>query len=154
MELVRGITGFRRGDDAPLPSSDVAAFRTHCFTAARWLSGRVSQIGSPSEPTGRNFVSLDLELPEGRVAVLLNAHYPVVGFAEPPGESQGRLRFVDVPRLAEVFRNLGVYRVLETSDLEGSARDVDTSPLGPAELEQIRYWKPTRVGDLVFNFWD
>jgi hypothetical protein len=141
-------------DDAPLPTSDVAAFRAHCFTAARLLSGHVSRIEPPSGPTGQNFVSLVLELPEGRVAVLLNAHYPVVGFAEPPGENERRLRFVDIPRLAEVFGNLGGYRVLEASDLEGSATDVDGSRLGPAELEQIRYWKPTRIGDLIFNYWD
>jgi hypothetical protein len=154
VELLRGITGFRHMDDAPLPTSDVAAFRTHCFTAARLLSGRVSRIESPSDTTGQNFVSVVLELPEGRVAVLLNAHYPVVGFAEPLRESDRQLQFVDIPRLVEVFRNLGVYRVLEASDLEGSATGVDSSQLGPAELEQIRYWKPTRVGDLVFNFWD
>ena len=120
----------------------------------RSLSGRVSQIESPSDTIGQNFVSVVLELPEGRVAVLLNAHYPVVGFAEALGESDQQLRFADIPRLVEVFRNLGVYQVLDASDLEGPATGVDTSHLGPAELEQIRYWKPTRVGDLVFNFWD
>jgi hypothetical protein len=118
------------------------------------LSGRVSRIVLPSDPIGQNFVSLVLELAERRVAVLLNAHYPVVGFAEPPRESERRLRFVDIPKLVEVFRNLGVYQVLEASDLEGSATGVDSSHLGPAGLEQIRDWKPARVGDLDFNFWD
>lgn len=26
--------------------------------------------------------------------------------------------------------------------------------LGKAELEQIKYWKPTTAGDIIFNFWD
>jgi hypothetical protein len=154
VDLLRGITGFRHIDDEPLPASDVAAFRTHCFTAARLLSGRVSRVESPSSHTSNNFASSVLELPEGLVAVLLNAHFPVIGFAEPPREGEMRLRFVEVPKLAEVFRGFGGYRVAEVSDLERRATDEDSSRLAPAELEQIRYWRPSRVGDLVFNFWD
>ena len=26
--------------------------------------------------------------------------------------------------------------------------------LAEAELEQAKYWRPRRVGDLLFNFWD
>jgi hypothetical protein len=107
-----------------------------------------------SNHTSHNFASIVLELPEGPVAVLLNAHLPIMGFAEPPREGEMRLRFVEVPKLAELFRGFGVYRVVEASDLERSADDEESSRLAAAELEQTRYWKPARVGDLVFNFWD
>ena len=96
MELPRGITGFRNVDDKPLPASDIAAFRKHCYTAARWLAGRVSRIELPSSRTRNNFASGILELPEGPVAVLLNAHFPVIGFAEPLREHEIQLRFVDL----------------------------------------------------------
>jgi hypothetical protein len=154
VDLLRGITGFRDVGDEPLPASDLGAFRTHCFTAARLLSGRVSRIEFPSSHTSNNFASSVLELRDGLVAVVLNAHFPVIGFAEPLREGGMRLRFVDVPELAEVFRGFGVYSVVEASDFERSVHDEDSSRLTPAELKQIRYWKPSRVGDLVFNFWD
>jgi hypothetical protein len=28
------------------------------------------------------------------------------------------------------------------------------SNLAHAELVQVKYWQPTRVGDVIFNFWD
>jgi len=35
------------------------------------------------------------------------------------------------------------------------AIDVDSlSELNTAELDQVKYWKPSRVSEIVFNFWD
>ena len=65
-----------------------------------------------------------------------------------------RLRFVQVPRLIEVFRSFGDYNVLEAPELNRPLTGEDTSLLGSAESDQMRYWKPSRLGDLIFNFWD
>ena len=154
VELHRGITGFRHADDEPLPASDLKAFRAYCFSAARSLSGRVSRIELPYGNARNNFASGVLELPEGATAVLLNAHFPIVAFARPPREGHVRLAFVEAPGLVELFRSFGVYEVLEASDLERPLVEEDCRRLGPAERDAVRYWKPERVGDLVFNSWD
>ena len=44
MELPRGITGFRHVNDPPLRTCDGAAFRTHCYSAARALNDRVIAV--------------------------------------------------------------------------------------------------------------
>lgn len=154
MELPRGITGFRHSDDEPLPATDLKAFREHCFSAARSLSGRVKLVEMPYSRGTTNFATAVLELPEGAVVVLLNAHFPIIGFARPPREGQVLFHFMDMPGLADLFRSLGVYEVVTAPDLERPIVEEDLSRLGPAEMEQVRYWRPARVGDLLFNDWD
>ena len=43
--------------------------------------------------------------------------------------------------------------VLTQPELEQSWYDI-VGELSKAELEQIKYWKPNTVGDIIFNFWD
>ena len=153
MELPRGITGFRHVSDPPLPVCDLAAFRGHCFAAARALKVRVARkIGtSEVEP---NFAYVVLELRNRPIAVLLNRHFPVVAFAEPLVEGEAFVRFSYVPELGEAFREFGVYEVADESVLTESLKPEHLQRLAPAEREQIRYWKPRQVGEVMFNFWD
>lgn len=89
------------------------------------------------------------------MAVLLNCHFPVVGFAAPPAEGDsGPLRFINGGGLAEVFRATGEYDVTNRAELEHPIGEEELAPLAPAEMEQVEYWRPARVGDVVFNFWD
>jgi hypothetical protein len=154
MELPRGITGFRHVDDPPLPDCDLAAFRGHCHAVARALNGRVIRIETPVRGVESNFARAVLELPSGRVAVLLNSHFPVVTFAEPPAEGGATVRFIDEPGLAEVFRSFGVYEVVGVSELAAPLMPAQCQRLAPTEQEQIDYWRPQCVGEVVFNFWD
>jgi hypothetical protein len=154
VELPHGITGFRDADDPPLPLCDVADFRGHCYAAARTLNGRVVAVEAPSRGVETNFARGVLELPTGRVAVLLNAHFPLIAFAEPPAEGEGFVRFTDSPGLAEAFGNFGIYEVVGASELAAPLTPEQRRRLAPAEREQIEYWQPRRVGDVVFNFWD
>jgi hypothetical protein len=154
MELPRGITGFRHVDDPPLPVSDFAAFRGHCYAAARALGGRVRSVEAPVRGVEANFARAVLELPGGTVAILLNAHFPVIAFADPLAENGAPVPFIDAPALADVFRGFGIYDVWTGSQLEAAAIPEACKQLARAELAQAKYWQPRRVGDLVFNFWD
>jgi hypothetical protein len=154
VELPRGITGFRHVDDPPLPVCDFAAFRGHCYAAARVLHGRVVAVEAPIRGVEANFARAVLELPTGWVAVLLNAHFPVVAFAEPQTEGDTSVRFTDVPGLAEAFRGFGGYEVPDVVELTAPLTPEQCQHLAPAEREQVKYWRPERVGELVFNFWD
>ena len=42
----------------------------------------------------------------------------------------------------------------EPIQLDRSLRYVNLSQLDGTEHEQIRYWQPVTVGDLLFNYWD
>ena len=154
MHLPRGVTGFRAGKEAPpLPQMDLPRFRGHCYTAARAVAGTVLGFEPPYNFTN-NFAVGTLDLQPGPVAVLLNAHFPFVGFAEPPAVGELKLRFVDVPELVAVFRGFGVYEVLDREATEQPLTPEAVAELARAERAQFRYWRPSRVGDVVFNSWD
>jgi hypothetical protein len=103
-----------------------------------------------------NFTSAVLDLPTGAVAVLMNLHFPILGLTSPwEGEwSGGVLRFVDCGQLAGVFEEMGGYEMVSRDELERPVRPAELCHLSSAEMEQVKYWKPTRVGDIVFNYWD
>jgi hypothetical protein len=155
MELRKGITGFRSTRDPPLPDIDLRSFRRHCFAAAHATGGRVIQSTRTSGATD-NFATAILELPTGAVVVLVNLHFPILGFARPlrGGPPLADPKFVDCPPLASAFESFDVYEVISRSELEEQVRREKLGQLAAVELEEIRYWRPARVGDIVFNFWD
>jgi hypothetical protein len=153
--LPAGITGFYDRGDEPLTVTDLPTFRGHCHEAARRAGGRVVSVINPY-PAGlcRNFAVGTLALPGGAVAVLFNAHHPVIAFADPPGEGEVVLRFRDCPELAEAFRSFGVYEVVPAAELEQPVTADALRELSEVEREQVAYWRPRRVGDVAFNWWD
>lgn len=154
MILRRGITGFRHVDDEPLPETDRQAFHRHCHEVARRVKGRVVAGVSPLKEVEHNFAYRVIATPSGQVAVLLNAHYPIIAFAAPLLAGDMVHRFMDCSALAEAFRSVEVYEVMGSADLEAPADPHALRELLPVELEQVEYWRPRRVGDLIFNFWD
>lgn len=156
MVLRQGISGFRHAKDASLPTCDVSAFRTDCFAAARCAGGRVRQSDRGRDAVATNFTFEILDLSAGPVAVLLNLHFPVIALAvAPPGTGHGGpIKFVDHDVLAGLLSAAGNYDVLSRAELERALTQRDVQLLSPVEIEQVRYWKPARVGDVVFNFWD
>ena len=154
MELPRGITGFRHVDDPPLPVNDFAAFRGHCYAAARALGGSVRSVEAPVRAVAANFARAVLEFPGGPVAILLNAHFPVIAFADPSAENGAPVRFIEAPTLAKVFDGFGTYELWTGPQLEAPVMPEACKQLASAELEQAKYWRARRIGDLVFNFWD
>jgi hypothetical protein len=154
VEVPRGITGVRHVDDSPLPLCDLAAFRGHCYSAARALNGRVVSVDASVRAVETNFARAVLEVPTGRVAVLLNAHYPVIAFAEPPVDDKASTHFLDAPDLAKAFCDFGVDKVVCVAQLAAPLPLEQCERLASAEREQIEYWRPQCVGEVVFNFWD
>ena len=152
MELRQGITGFRHVDDPPLPTCDLRIFRTHCHDAARFLGGRVQPCGPRRKISVTNFAEVVIELDDCPIAVLLNHHYPVIGFAIPPSDTG--LRFMDSDALAKTLNATSDYEVLSREELERIVVPDEFQQLLPAEIEQANYWRPCRLGDVIFNFWD
>ena len=154
MKLPKGITGFRHVDEPELPQCDTSTFRATCSDAVRKVGGFI-QKGNRLRGVETNFHMTIVKLPADRVGVLMNRYYPIIAFAVPPeSEDTGPQQFIDCPEIANVFRTSGYYEVLGKAELERPASESDLQHLGPSEIDQADYWRPQRLGDFVFNFWD
>src|SRR5262249_38899855 len=155
MILPRGVTGFREQNDPELPVCNFKAFRGHCYEVNRLLRGNVNNISFVEDLIAKNHVVAILDLPLGIVSVLLNAYFPIIGFAEPHcGITNHLHHFLRIPELAHAFEGFGCYQVMSASELDQPVSEDACQELSPAEIKQIRYWRPMRIGDVVFNFWD
>lgn len=156
MKLPNGITGFYNSENKP-PNVDGKHFNQVCVTALSRLGGEVLMFKEPKYPT--NFYDAKVKLRNRIFHILLNEHYPYVAFAS--AVEYEKIRFIDD---AELFKQLSpFYHVLLSSELnlhvilrQGSKKDIlqNDNELNQAELEQIAYWKPKIIGEIIFNFWD
>jgi hypothetical protein len=134
VRLPRGITGFRHVSEAALPTVSPERSRS-----------RASIL--PPDGVVRSF---HRALVDG-LLVLCNLHVPWAAAARAP--DGGEIEFVDPPAwLCE----LDVFVVLDRATLESTVTPDDPrlADLGGVELEQLRYWRPRRLGDLIFDLWD
>lgn len=145
-----GISGFGGSADARWT---LAGFRTACHAAARAVGGRIAHSEDPGP--GRNHYRALIELAGGSADdarwILLNAIHPLLAFARPGRDL--RYEFVDEPALARAFH--GPCDVVPAAQLTAPLDLRSARPLlAPDERAQADYWRPERVGDLVFNHWD
>lgn len=106
-----------------------------------------------------NFLDVEAKVFNKHLHILLNVHYPFIAFAIVV--ENGKLTFVDEPELFRQFSPF--YYVLNTKELneplilkQGSKNSIlqNDNELNSAELKQIAYWKPERIGEIIFNYWD
>ena len=149
--LPKGVTGF----DAPDEHVPVKRFTTACHAAVRQASGRVHQVRAACEQVTPNFHEALVTLCDGTetVRVLCNAHHSIVAFASPARhEADVRLQFLDCPQLAGVLS--GEFSILSAQEACAGVSAELVAQLGEAELSQMRYSNPQRIGDVIFNYWD
>lgn len=147
MILPRGITGFWSVNTAPPPLLDEKAFCRLCYSIAKENVGTVTELDTDTQP--RNFYSAQIRRYDDFIFILQNIHYPYAAFAQidlsgvfvlthPPEWLQlpeGQVCFLSLAELNQDWRGL-------------------CGELGPEELEQIHYWNPQTVGEIIFNTWD
>ena len=123
-----------------------------CHAAARRTSGTVGAAWQTAVTPDFDAALLDYQ--HERVAVLRHALLDVVAFVEVPGDQvEPPLAFIDRPRLAQILGETG-FQVLTAAELSQPIASADLSDLAAHEHEQVRYWKPATVGELLFNYWD
>ncbi|GGR51201.1 hypothetical protein GCM10010168_82470 [Actinoplanes ianthinogenes] len=143
MRLERGATGFWQQGDPELPVVDVRRFRGACHEAARVADGAVERVTERRHP--RSFHEAVLVAGAQRYVVRCHGVHPLIAFD--PDQA------IDPPGWGEVFIGFG-FEVLGREVLGLPLDRVDTSRLGPAEWEQIRYWQAQTVGETLFHTWD
>jgi hypothetical protein len=88
------------------------------------------------------------------IAVLVNYIRPIIAFAKWPAEGQIISEYIDCPKLAEAFLEVGQYTIPSSEELNRPLLREMVKRLAPAEQKSVRYFRPERVGDVVFNNWD
>lgn len=106
-----------------------------------------------------NFIDVEIKIFNKHLHILLNAHYPFMAFAS--DVEYGKITFINQPELCNLFSPY--YQVLDTKELNapallrlGSKKFIvhNDNELNSDELEQIAYWKPETIGEIIFNYWD
>lgn len=157
MRLPNGITGFFDSADNQLSPMDERQFKQLCYSIVNYNGGTLNEWRDPAYPT--SFYHAHISFNNEELHILLNKYYPLLAFAS--SIEYESIEFIDLPHLVETFSSF--YKVLHTSELNQPIiiknhfkhdflqNDHD---LTFAELEQIKYWKPNIVGEIIFNYWD
>lgn len=147
MILPRGITGFGGINTNPPLFLDEKAFRRMCHALARENGGAVTEVDT--DTAIRNFYSAKVSRYDQSVFLLQNIHYPYAAFAQ--RDTSGGFIWISQPEWLQLPE--GSVRFLSPSELTRDWHDL-CGELSPEELEQIHYWNPQTVGEIVFNTWD
>lgn len=157
MILREGITGFYDAKSEQPPIVDQKQFKQLCFSILQYLEGTVIQFND----TGchGNFIDVEVSLRGTKLHILFNKYYPMVAFAS--NLEYGSVTFIDNSALSERF--CSYYQVLSCKELNkpvsiklGAKTCLlqNENELSQVELEQVAYWKPRTIGEIVFNQWD
>ncbi|MFB6466788.1 hypothetical protein ACE38V_08170 [Cytobacillus sp. Hz8] len=153
MKLPNGITGFYERYNEP-PMIDGKQYKQICFNVIKNNGGTVIEFKEPNEKT--NFFCVEVNVLNKHFYILLNAHYPLLAFASVV--NFGEIDFYDEPHFKKEFSPF--YSVLGTKELNepiiinSDSKSTIQNELNSAELKQLTYWKPERIGDVIFNYWD
>ena len=147
MILPRGITGFWSVNEAPPLFLDEKAFCQMCHALAWKNGGTVTELDTDTYP--RNFYSAKLSRYDQSVFILQNIHYPYIAFAQ--RDAASRFVLISPPDWLQLSDD--PVRVLSPNELNQDWHGL-CGELSPEELEQIRYWNPQTVGEIIFNTWD
>ena len=147
MMLPKGITGFWSVKTGAPPFLDEREFRRMCHTLARKSDGAVTEIDTNT--AARNFYLAGLSRFGQSVFLLQNIHYSYAALAQ--RDASGRFVLTQRPEWLQP-PEIPV-RFLSIAELNQDWRGL-CGELGSEELEQIRYWNPQTVGEIIFNAWD
>jgi len=157
MNLPNGVTGFYSSIDNKPNEINENDFKGICFNLVRKNQGKILKIDEAN--LAGNFLKVKVDIFNREINVLLNAYYPVLALASTV-EFQ-HINFIDDPVLSKNF--MPFYKVLSKEELsepldirksKGKVSLENKNNLNSRELEQIFYWKPKTVGEVIFNFWD
>ena len=145
--LSQGITGFWGADTEPPPFLDEKAFCQMCHALARKNGGTVTEVDT--DPSARNFYFAELSRYDDSIFILQNIHYPYAAFAK--RDPSGGFVWTRKPEWLQLPE--GQVYFLSPDELNQDWRGL-CRELSPEEQEQIHYWNPQTVGEIIFNTWD
>ena len=150
-----GVTGY----NFPSLGVDAAWFFAALREAARKLNGQVQEDRDARNTETPNYheAVVCLDRNQKRVRVVCNEFYPIIAFCRPRKAEQAaglcfELCYMDCPELTAQLCDR--FTVLTAVEAESGVTPELIGQLGEAELHEMNYWKPERIGDVIFNYWD
>jgi hypothetical protein len=130
-----------------------ADFKAACERVAQKAGGRVLHVWIAGG--GLTYHLAAIELPDRHVAVWCNAFFPLLAFTRLEDRHlYDTIPFIDVAELARPFADEPSFTLLDAAYVNAPVSPDATRELDDHELEDIRYWKPSQIGQVMFNDWD
>lgn len=145
------ITGFFGRSELPR-AIEPKAFKVACHLVARMEGGSVESVDF--DLVARSYYAATLRTKTDHASVLCNSVYPYLAFVPPGTFGFADLEFVASVSLVCAFANLTEFQPLDADWLRDDPHPELLANLAEAELQQVDYWKPQRIGDIIFNYWD
>ncbi len=143
--LKRGITGFYEKNGLYLNEVDFREFRRICYLLQNVTDFKIK--GTVSMECASYF-SAEFYDGNRRIYFLLNKYCNVGGFTD--NLIFGDKIFIDIDFNGNYLNECEIVPAVVLN----SAFSETTHDLSKCELEQIEYWKPFSVGNIIFNEWD
>ncbi len=146
MVLPNGISSFLEAGSC-LEILNVKKFKNISYCLANENYGKILSIDISLY--GKNFYISEILTSNIHCYFLMNVCYPYTAFAS--SVEYGLIKFIDKP--IKFVYPYSEHNLLGKEALSDDWRDA-VENLNCAELTQIKYWKPTSIGEIIFNFWD
>ena len=153
MLLLRGVTGIESRKEGAPSFADFRSFHGHCYVAACEAGWSVREVLAPRQSIACNYALAVFTRRKETIAAVLNGVFPLLAFVIPPTDGQLELDFIDCPGLGTAFEQLG-YKVQLAVELRRPLTQEMWQGLAPHEQKDVRYFRPRRVGDVIYNYWD
>ena len=149
--LPPGITGFRDRSERPR-ALEPEAFKVACHLVAGMEGGCVESLDF--DLLARSYYTATVRTRTDQASILCNAIYPYLAFVPPGRIGFTDLEFVAPVSLASVFASLTEFQPLDADWLSDDPTPELLANLADADVEQVKHWKPQRIGEIIFNYWD
>lgn len=136
----KNITGFGKPVERTYEQQELQKLFYH---AAKEIQAQILSWDLPVYP--KNFQEIILAGEQGKICCLVHETYSYAAFQNEEG------KFLDDDRLTALLSPTLI--CLSTEILE-STFDLTYFTFDPQEQKECIYWKPQRVGEVVFNSWD
>ena len=155
MKLPKGVTGFYNSKRETIPPQvEFSLFKKVVYELAKELGDEIEFLYK--DATDRNYYYAKLK-GNFECNILCNAQFPIFAlsepFEEPPFGNNGH-RFIEHPKASEFLKQIKNIEYPGTEFLNQKVTPEILSTLSKAEIEQIKYWKSTTIGEVIFNYYD
>ncbi len=143
--LPKGITGFGKG--LSIAPNYFKEFKQNCYMITN--TSKEFHLKEICNPKDTNYFYTKFIYQNHEIYVLLNKFYPKIAFVNKL--SYANKIFINVDKLALNFSN---YNLPSAEDLNFTFTPQIENQLFKMEIEQVKYYQPISVGNIIFNEWD
>ena len=118
-----------------------------CYSIALENGGTVTELDTDTYP--RNFYSAKLSRYDQSIFVLQNVYYPYADFAQ--RDASGRFVLTQQPEWLQLPESPVQFLSFDKLNQDWHSLCWE---LSPEELDQIHYWNPQTVGEIIYNTWN